>query len=228
MNEVDAPAESEADSVSVVGAGGGNVTESYGNVISLAKKFGMRKEEIPVLVKTSKPWDGISIEDLSDKYAKFTPGYDQEQRIMDAVISMFDSWAIPQGREVINYYMPLEYGFDRIIELCDEKIAEVMGEAGDDGILGMGRGYYYIAMKEITKGLSAWCGNYSKQAKYLASIETDAALKANFEKGRKDFEALLTKEQVVKFDASNLASGIYFYKITAGNFTDIKKMFIIK
>lgn len=28
---------------------------------------------------------------------------------MDAVISMFDSWAIPQGREVINYYMPLEY-----------------------------------------------------------------------------------------------------------------------
>ena len=182
MNEVDAPAESEADSVSVVGAGGGNVTESYGNVISLAKKFGMRKEEIPVLVKTSKPWDGISIEDLSAKYAKLTPGYDQEQRIMDAVISMFDSWAIPQGREVINYYMPLEYGFDRIIELCDEKIAEVMGESDDDGILGMSRGYYYIAMKEITKGLSAWCDNYSKQAKYLASIEKDVALKANYEK----------------------------------------------
>ena len=134
MNEVDAPAESEADSVSVVGAGGGNVTESYGNVICLAKKFGMRKEEIPVLVKTSKPWEGISIEELSDKYSKMTPGYDQEQRIMDAVICMFDSLAIPQGREVINYYMPLEYGFDRIIELCDEKIAEVMGEAGDDGI----------------------------------------------------------------------------------------------
>ena len=182
MNEVDAPCESEADSVSVVGAGGGNVTQSYGDVISLAKKFGMRKEEIPVLVKTSKPWDGISIEDLSDKYAKYTPGYDQEQRIMDSVISMFDSWAIPQGREVINYYMPLEYGFDRIIELCDEKIAEFMGEAGDDGILGMSRGYYYIAMKEITKGLSTWCENYSKQAKYLASIETDKELKANYEK----------------------------------------------
>ena len=182
MNEVDAPAESEADSVSVVGAGGGNVTESYGNVISLAKKFGMRKEEIPVLVKTSKPWDGISIEDLSAKYAKLTPGYDQEQHIMDAVICMFDSWAIPQGREVMNYYMPLEYGFDRIIELCDEKIAKVMGESDDDGILGMSRGYYYIAMKEITKGLSAWCDNYSKQAKYLASIEKDVALKANYEK----------------------------------------------
>ncbi len=182
MDEVDAPSESEADLVSIVGAGGGNVTKSYGNVISVAKKFGMRKEEIPVLVKTSKPWDGVSIEDLSAKYAKYTPGYEQEQRIMDAVICMFDSWAIPQGREVINYYMPLEYGFDRIIELCDEKIAELMGEAGNDGILGMGRGYYYVAMKEITKGLSAWCENYSKQAKYLASIETDSALKANYEK----------------------------------------------
>ena len=52
MNAVDAPAESEADAVSVVGAGGGNVTESYGNVISIAKKFGMRKEDIPVLIKT--------------------------------------------------------------------------------------------------------------------------------------------------------------------------------
>lgn len=182
MDEVDAPAMSEADLVSVVGAGGGNVTESYGNVVCLAKKFGMRKEEIPVLVKTSKPWDGISIEDLSSKYAKLTPGYDQEQRIMDSVICMFDSWAIPQGREVINYYMPLEYGFDRIIELCDEKIAEVMGEAGDDGQLGMSRGYYYIAMKEITKGLSDWCDNYAKQAKYLASIETDEAYKVNYEK----------------------------------------------
>lgn len=182
MNEVDAPAESEADSVSMVGAGGGNVTESYGNVISLAKKFGMRKEEIPVLVKTSKPWDGVSVEDISAKYAKFTPGYDLEQRIMESVICMFDSWAIPQGREVMNYYLPLEYGFDRIIELCDEKIAEVMGEAGDDGIQGMSRGYYYVAMKEITKGLSAWCENYSKQAQYLASIETDPELKANYEK----------------------------------------------
>ncbi|GEA33678.1 4-hydroxyphenylacetate decarboxylase large subunit [Clostridium diolis] len=182
MNEVDAPSESEADSVSVVGSGGGNVTESYGEVISLAKKFGMRKEEIPVLVKTSKPWDGKSIEDLSAKYAKYTPGYDQEQLIMDSVICMFDSWAIPQGREVMNYYMPLEYGFDKIIELCDEKIEELMGEAGDDGILGMSRGYYYIAMKEITKGLSAWCENYSKQAEYLSSIETDSDLKANYDK----------------------------------------------
>ena len=43
------------------------------------------------------------------------------------------SFAIPQGREVMNYYMPLQYGFDGILKLCDEKIAETMGEAGGDG-----------------------------------------------------------------------------------------------
>jgi 4-hydroxyphenylacetate decarboxylase large subunit len=181
MDEVEAPAESEADAVSVVGAGGGNVTKSYGNIISIAKKFGMRKEEIPVLVKASKPWDGCSVEDVSARYSALTPNYDQHVKCMDAVLCMFDSWAIPQGREVINYYMPLEYGFDGLVKLCDRKLAETIGEAGDDGILGMGRGYYYAAMKETTKGLSAWCENYAKQAKYLASVEKDAAIRANYE-----------------------------------------------
>jgi len=32
----------------------------------------------------------------------------------------------------------------------------------------------------------------------------------------------------VKFDASNFSSGLYFYRISAGNFVDIKKMILIK
>ena len=181
MREVEAPKESEGDSVSVVGAGGGNVTESYGDIISIAKKFGMRKEEIPVLVKVSKDWDGVSVEELSGEYAKMTPGYEQFKKIMDSVVCMFDSYAIPQGREVINYHLPLEYGWDGIIAECDKKIAELMGEAGDDGQFGMSRAYYYVATKEIAKGMSKWCENYSDRAAYLASIETDPKFKANYE-----------------------------------------------
>jgi hypothetical protein len=32
----------------------------------------------------------------------------------------------------------------------------------------------------------------------------------------------------VNFDAKGLSSGIYFYKFTAGNFTEMKKMILLK
>jgi hypothetical protein len=32
----------------------------------------------------------------------------------------------------------------------------------------------------------------------------------------------------VKFDASNLASGIYLYKLQAGSFSQVKKMLLMK
>ncbi len=181
MAQVDAPAQSTADEVSVVGAGGGNVTESYGEIISIAKKFGMRKEEIPVLAKVSKCWEYNSVEVLSYKYTELTPGYEQFMSLMDSVVCMFDSFCIPQGREIINYYFPLQYGFDGIIKLCDDRIEELMGESGGDGILGMGRAYFYVAVKELVKGLSKWCLNFAKQADYLASIEPDPEVKKCYE-----------------------------------------------
>ncbi|MCX8106662.1 MAG: T9SS type A sorting domain-containing protein, partial [Ignavibacterium album] len=32
----------------------------------------------------------------------------------------------------------------------------------------------------------------------------------------------------IEFDASNIPSGIYYYKISAGSFSDVKKMMVIK
>ena len=32
----------------------------------------------------------------------------------------------------------------------------------------------------------------------------------------------------VEFDASNLASGIYLYQLRAGNFSDLKKLILLK
>jgi 4-hydroxyphenylacetate decarboxylase large subunit len=50
-----------ADQVTTMGQGGGNVTESVGNVISIAGKFGLRREEMPMLLDIAKkcitdPW----------------------------------------------------------------------------------------------------------------------------------------------------------------------------
>lgn len=180
MAGVDAPPLAAADEVSVVGAGGGNVTKDFGNVVSIAQKFGLRREEVPCLVKCAKYWDNGSVERVSARLAEARPDYDKWAGYRNSVLVMFDSWAIPQGREVINYYVPLEYGFDRIIELCDEKIAETLGEAGDDGILGMSRGYYYMACKTIAQGVSKWIENYARRAEYLAEHETDAQQKKEY------------------------------------------------
>jgi hypothetical protein len=32
----------------------------------------------------------------------------------------------------------------------------------------------------------------------------------------------------VRFDATNLASGVYVYRLTSGNFTEVKTMMLVK
>ena len=49
----------------------------------------------------------------------------------------------------------------------------------------------------------------------------------------REVSTLINEEQQpgvyeVEFDASNLSSGIYFYKITAGNFSETKKLVLLK
>ena len=49
----------------------------------------------------------------------------------------------------------------------------------------------------------------------------------------REVAALVDKMQdagyyTVEFDGSNLASGVYFYRMNAGNFSDIKKIILIK
>jgi hypothetical protein len=41
-------------------------------------------------------------------------------------------------------------------------------------------------------------------------------------------EKMTAGQKIIPFTATNLASGIYFYKFTAGDFTDVKKMVFIK
>jgi 4-hydroxyphenylacetate decarboxylase large subunit len=44
---------------------------------------------------------------------------------------MFDSgYTLPQGREVINYYYPLQYGYDKLIEMAKDSMAKVARQSG--------------------------------------------------------------------------------------------------
>ncbi|MCT4606167.1 MAG: 4-hydroxyphenylacetate decarboxylase large subunit [Marinisporobacter sp.] len=168
--------------LSKFGTGGGNVTESFGNVVSIAGKFGMRKEEIPVLVKLAKEWVGKSVDDLGHKYEQMVPEYEMKENIMRTLICMFDSgFTLPQGREIINYYYPLQHGFDALIEMAKDCKNKVAGRADGDGLNGMDRLYFYEAVRIVLEGVQTWILNYAKEAKRLSSITIDPVQKQEYE-----------------------------------------------
>ncbi|MBE3140367.1 MAG: 4-hydroxyphenylacetate decarboxylase large subunit, partial [Thermoplasmata archaeon] len=97
------------------------------------------------------------------------------------IICMFDSgYTLPQGREVINYYYPLEYGFDGIIKMAEELKAKVAGKADGDGMVGMNRLYNYEAVIIATQGLQKWVNNYAKEARRLDKITKDPKQKEEY------------------------------------------------
>jgi 4-hydroxyphenylacetate decarboxylase large subunit len=163
------------------GAGGGNVTKDFGNVVSIAGKFGIRADEVPAMVKLAYEWKDKSVEEVGHLYEMMVPEYDLKEKMMRSVVCMFDSgYTIPQGREVINYYYPLAYGFDELIDLCLQRKAEVAGRAGGDGITGMDRMYYYEGVRLVLEGLQAWFLNYAKEARRLESITDDQVQKKEY------------------------------------------------
>ncbi|SDF27905.1 4-hydroxyphenylacetate decarboxylase large subunit [Sporolituus thermophilus] len=171
-----------ADEVSKFGAGGGNVTQSFGNVVSIAGKFGIRAEEVPALLKLARTWAGKSVDDLGHKYEQMVPEYSVKEQVMRSVICMFDSgYTLPQGREVINYYYPLQYGYDGLIAMAKERKARVAGRADGDGLIGMDRLYFYESVILVLEGIQAWHLNYAQEARRLASACSDPVQKAEYE-----------------------------------------------
>ena len=68
--------------------------------------------------------------------------------------------------------------------------------------------------------------------KYCVAYKTDVEITV-FDSEDKVIETLLKKEQEagtyeVEFDGTDLSEGIYYCGIKAGNFTAVKKMFLMK
>ena len=164
-----------ADEVTTMGQGGGNVTKSIGKVLSVAGKFGLRVEEMPILLNIAKRWFNKSVDDIGHKYEQMVPGYKEKEEIMRAVICMFDSgYTLPQGREVMNYYYPLQYGIEGIKKICKEKIDQTAGYPGMDRI------YFYKAVFIMLEGLQSWIKNYADEARLMASLEENEENKKEY------------------------------------------------
>jgi len=163
------------------GSGGGNVTRSFGRVVSIAGKFGMRQEEVPMMLKLARLWYGKSVDDLGHRYEQIVPEYELKEKIMRNIVCMFDSgYTLPQGREVINYYYPLQYGFEGIKAIARRKKEEVAGRAGGDGLVGMNRLYNYEAVILVIEGIQNWIENYAAEAERLAELESDPQQKQEY------------------------------------------------
>lgn len=203
------------DNVAQLGSGGGNVTKSFGNVVALAGKFGMRAEEVPVMTKLAETWINRSIEDISNRYEQLVPEYELKVKLLKTLVELVDSgYSIPQGREIASYYYPLEYGFDGIIGLCEQRKKEVAGKADGDGILGMERLYFYEAATIVLKGVQKWMHNYVAEASRLASSTKDAKQKKEYEEIANCMEWVAHKQPRTFREALQLA---YFLHIAILN-----------
>jgi 4-hydroxyphenylacetate decarboxylase large subunit len=170
-----------ADEATKWGTGGGNVTKSVGNIISIAGKFGIRNTEIPALVQVANEWAGRSVHDLSHQYELRVPEYDMKEKIMRSLVCMFDGgYTLPQGRELANYYFPLQYGLEGLINMAKEKRAGVAGESSGDGLIGMDRLYFYEAVILMLEGIQNWIRNYEKEARRLEKMEKDPTQKKEY------------------------------------------------
>ena len=164
-----------ADTFTTMGTGGGNVTESGGNVISIAGKFGLRVEEMPVMIEVAKKWKNKSVDDVGHKYEQMVPGYAEKEAIMRSVICMFDSgYTLPQGREVMNYYYPLQYGIEGIKAICSEQADAVAG------LPGMDRLYFYKAVSTMLEGIQQWIRNHAEEARLMAILEKEKPQKEEY------------------------------------------------
>ncbi|HCJ10747.1 MAG TPA: MFS transporter [Clostridiales bacterium] len=199
-----------ADEVTKWGTGGGNVTKSFGNVVSIAGKFGIRQEEVPALLKLARAWVGKSVDDIGHKWEMKVPEYQVKENIMRSVVCMFDSgFTLPQGREVINYYYPLQYGFDRLIEMAEELRDKVAGKADGDGVCGMDRLYFYEAVKLVLEGIQTWILNYAKEAKRLASVTEEPVQKKEYEELADRLEWIAHKQPRTFLEALQLTYTIH-------------------
>ncbi len=171
-----------ADEVSKFGSGGGNVIHSFGTAVSIAGKFGIRQEEVPAMLRTAHAWNGKSVDDLSHRYEQMVPGYEVKEAIMKSVVCMFDSgYTLPQGREVINYYYPLQLGFDRLVEIIEQKKKMIAGKPDGDGLTGMNRLYNFQAAILVLEGIQKWILNYAHEARRLEAAEKDPVQKKEYE-----------------------------------------------
>ena len=193
-------AKSASSDVATWGEGGSNITSNLEDVVSIGGKFGIRKEEYAILTRTAEVFIGKSVEDICSNHEKNVPHYSKKEAIMRSVLCLYDSgYLMPQGREVMNFYYPLQYGIDGIIKICKDAIDECAGNPEIDKL------YFYKAAILVLEGIKQWILNYSKEARFLASIELDEVQQNEYLELAERLELISSKPPKTFKDALQMA-----------------------
>ncbi|HWQ41485.1 MAG TPA: 4-hydroxyphenylacetate decarboxylase large subunit [Desulfosporosinus sp.] len=165
----------------VLAAGGGNVTDDFGNVVSISGKFGLRKEEKAALRRLAESWKGRSVEAITKQVEQFVPGAELKNKLIGTKVTFDDSgYTLVQGRETMNLYYPLQFGLQELLNLLAERCAEVAGKAEGDGVSGIDRFYYYRSVILVLEGIQSWILRHAELARKLEKRENREDYKTNY------------------------------------------------
>lgn len=163
--------------VTILATGGGVVSESTPEVLSMARRYGMRIEEHAALIEICRYWQNKSAEDTCWKWGTLHPEYDTLVNFKNAVLMAADmEYGNRHGRSVTNYQIVFEKGFQGMIDRCKELIAANVGDG-----TAVDKVAYWQATIYAIEGVQTWVRKYASEATRLASIEEDAEQKAVYE-----------------------------------------------
>ena len=163
--------------ITILATGGGVVSESTPQVLSMARRYGLRAEEHAALIEICRYWKNKSAEDTCWKWGTMHPEYDTLVRFKNAVLMAADmEYGNRHGRSVTNYQIVFEKGFQGMIDRCRELIAENVGKGEAVDKIAYWQGTIYAI-----EGVQAWIGKYVAEAERLAALETAPEQKAVYE-----------------------------------------------
>lgn len=168
--------EANLEAVCFSATGGGNVTESTGQVLSIANSYGLRVEEFPVVKWMSNYWNKKATVDVCPVWANYHPEYEKFYKLKRAVMNHADvEFGVRHGRNVVGFQIALQNGFGGMIEMAQQEAKVCLAEGDIEGYT------FELAMVEVLSGVQQWIRNYSKEAARLAAIEKNPQYKEELE-----------------------------------------------
>ncbi|MDR3670823.1 MAG: pyruvate formate lyase family protein [Holophaga sp.] len=175
-NDASKASNMELEKITILGKGGGVVSGSTKEVLSISGRFGQRMDEYPALLELCRYWNNKSAEDTCYLWGTLHPEYSTLVNLKKAVLMSSDQeYGNRHGRSVTNFQYPLQMGFKGMIDWCRKQIHEHLDTGKVDKIA------FWQSCIHVIEGVQIWVRNYAAKAGQLAAKEKDAQQRLEFQ-----------------------------------------------